>query len=48
MGLVVLLIVLALVFAVVGLVVTALKWLLIIGVACLVIGAVMGWGRRAG
>jgi hypothetical protein len=47
-GLVVLLIVLALAFAVVGLVVSALKWLLIIAVACFIVGAITGWSKRAG
>jgi hypothetical protein len=47
-GLVVVLVLLALAFAALGLVVTALKWLLIIAVAFFVIGVVMGWSRRGG
>jgi hypothetical protein len=43
MGLVLALIVLALVFGVIGLVVRALKWLLIIAVALLVAGLVRGY-----
>ncbi|MGN6089221.1 MAG: hypothetical protein ACTHMZ_06555 [Actinomycetes bacterium] len=40
MGLVILLIVLAIIFGVVGLVVSALKWLLIIGLILLVAGLI--------
>jgi hypothetical protein len=49
MGLVIALIVLAVIFGLVGLFVSALKWLLIIGVVLLVIGVARGViaGRRA-
>jgi hypothetical protein len=47
MGLVVLLLLLALLFGGLGLFVEGLKWLLIIGLVLLVIGAVTGYrGRR--
>lgn len=43
MGLVLALIVLALVLGVIGLVVRALKWLVYIAIAVLVVGLVRGW-----
>jgi hypothetical protein len=46
MGLVLVLIVLAIVFGVVGLVVSALKWLLIIAVVLFVLGLVSGKRSR--
>ena len=46
MGLVLLLIVLAIVFALVGLIFTALKWLLIIAAVLFVVGLVRGAGAR--
>ncbi len=47
MGLVVALIVLAVIFGVLGLVVTALKWLLIVGLVFLVAGLVAGFVTRS-
>lgn len=48
MGLVVIIIILALVFGVLGALVEGLLWLLFIGIALLVIGAVVGFLRRGG
>jgi len=42
MGLVIALIVLAVIFGLVGLFVTALKWLLIVGIVLLIVGVVRG------
>ncbi|HVL06261.1 MAG TPA: hypothetical protein VM388_09740 [Acidimicrobiales bacterium] len=47
MGLVVLLLVLALIFGGVGLFVEGLKWVLIIALALLVVGALTGYRGRA-
>ncbi len=46
MGWVIALIVLAVIFGVIGLVVTALKWLLIVGLVFLVAGVVAGFVTR--
>jgi len=46
MGLVVLLLILALVFGGIGLFVEGLKWLLIIGLVLLVVGALTGYRGR--
>lgn len=46
MGLVLALIVLAVIFGVIGLVVRALKWLLILAVALLVAGLIRGYAAR--
>ena len=48
MGLVVLILLLALLFGGVGLFVEGLKWLLIIALILLVVGAVTGWSGRDG
>lgn len=48
MGLVIGLVVLAVLFGVLGLVVAALKWLLIVAVVLLAIGVVTGFARRRG
>jgi hypothetical protein len=48
MGLVLLLIVLAIAFGVVGLIVSALKWLLIIALVLFVVGVIRGAAARSG
>jgi len=47
MGIVLAIILLAVLFGILGLVVAALKWALIIAVVLFLAGAVLGWTRRA-
>jgi hypothetical protein len=46
-AIVILLIVLALILGGVGLFIEALWWVLVIAVILLIVGAVLGWGRRS-